>query len=53
VVVRARREVARRAFRPVVQACRIVPGELLGTAGVFGAARTFLDAHAAGTTSRA
>lgn len=36
-----RREVARRAFRPAVEACRIVPGELLGTAGVYGAARAF------------
>ena len=41
-----RREVARRAFRPAVQACRIVPGELPGTAGVVGAARAFLDRHA-------
>jgi hypothetical protein len=29
-----------------VQACRIVPGELPGTAGVVGAARVFLDRHA-------
>jgi hypothetical protein len=35
--------VARRAFKPAVQACRIVPGELVGTAGVYGAAKTFLD----------
>lgn len=41
-----RREVARRAFRPAVQACRIVPGILPGTAGVVGAAKVFLDAHA-------
>jgi glucokinase len=41
-----RREVARRAFRPAVQACRIVPGVLPGTAGVVGAAKVFLDAHA-------
>jgi glucokinase len=41
-----RREVARRAFKPAVQACRIVPGALPGTAGVVGAARAFLDAHA-------
>ncbi len=41
-----RREVARRAFRPAVQACRIVPGLLPGTAGVVGAAKVFLDAHA-------
>ena len=38
-----RREVARRAFKPAVQACRIVPGELINTAGVYGAARVFLD----------
>jgi glucokinase len=38
-----RREVARRAFKPAVAACRIVPGELAGTAGVYGAARAFLD----------
>jgi glucokinase len=40
-----KREVARRAFRPAVQACRIVPGALPGTAGVVGAAKVFLDAH--------
>lgn len=38
-----RREVARRAFKPAVAACRILPGELIGTAGVYGAARIFLD----------
>jgi len=38
-----RREAARRAFKPAVMACRIVPGELAGTAGVYGAARAFLD----------
>ena len=38
-----RREVSRRAFKPAVAACRIVPGELAGTAGVYGAARAFLD----------
>jgi glucokinase len=43
-----RREVARRAFKPAVAACRIVPGELAGTAGVYGAARAFLDQTAAG-----
>jgi glucokinase len=43
-----RREVARRAFKPAVQACRIVPGELLNTAGVYGAARVFLDQTGAG-----
>ena len=34
-----RREVTRRAFKPAVAACRIVPGELPGTAGVYGAAQ--------------
>jgi hypothetical protein len=43
-----RREVARRAFKPAVTACRIVPGELVGTAGVYGAAKVFLDAERAG-----
>jgi glucokinase len=38
-----RREIARRAFKPAVSACRIVPGELVGTAGVYGAAKTFVD----------
>jgi glucokinase len=38
-----RREVARRAFKPAVAVCRIVPAELTGTAGVYGAARSFLD----------
>ena len=42
-----RREVARRAFKPAVTACRIVPGELVGTAGVYGAAKVFLDQTAA------
>jgi glucokinase len=41
-----KREVNRRAFRPAVQACRIVPGLLPGTAGVVGAAKVFLEAHA-------
>lgn len=41
-----RREVARRAFKPAVEACRIVPGALPGTAGVVGAARAWLDQHA-------
>jgi glucokinase len=36
-----RREVRRRAFRPAVEACRIVPGSLPGTAGVVGAVATF------------
>jgi glucokinase len=39
-----RREVARRAFKPAVDVCRIVPCELTGTAGVYGAAKVFLDA---------
>lgn len=34
-------EVARRAFRPAVEVCKIVPGVLPGTAGVFGAAAGF------------
>jgi glucokinase len=41
-----RQEVARRAFRPVVAACRIVPGALTGTAGVYGAAAAFLQLRA-------
>jgi glucokinase len=45
-----RREVARRAFRPAVDACRIVPGTLHGMAGVYGAAKAFLDAREDGTT---
>ncbi len=36
-----RAEVKRRAFRPAVAACRIVPGALPGTAGVVGAVATF------------
>ncbi|HPF61172.1 MAG TPA: ROK family protein [Gemmatimonadales bacterium] len=38
-----RRVVAQRAFKPAVDACRIVPGTLSGLAGVYGAARMFLD----------
>ena len=38
-----RYEITRRAFRPAVQACSIVPGELGGLAGVYGAAKVFLD----------
>jgi glucokinase len=34
-------EVARRAFRPAVAACRILPGALPGTAGVIGAVASF------------
>jgi glucokinase len=37
-----RAEVRRRAFKPAVAACRIVPGELPGTAGVAGAIAAFL-----------
>src|SRR5918998_1885124 len=36
-----RAEVRRRAFKPAVEACRIVPGALPGTAGVVGAVATF------------
>ena len=36
-----RTEVRRRAFKPAVQAARIVPAELPGTAGVIGAVATF------------
>ena len=36
-----RAEVKRRAFRPAVEACRIVPGALSGSAGVVGAVATF------------
>jgi glucokinase len=34
-------EVARRAFKPAVAACQIVPGTLPGTAGVFGAVASY------------
>ena len=36
-----RAEVRRRAFKPAVDACRIVPGALQGKAGVIGAVATF------------
>jgi glucokinase len=36
-----RAEVKRRAFRPAVEACRIVPGALSGSAGMVGAVATF------------
>lgn len=36
-----REEVRRRAFRPAWEACRIVPGQLTGTAGVYGAVQAF------------
>ncbi|HYK82860.1 MAG TPA: ROK family protein [Gemmatimonadales bacterium] len=37
------REVKRRAFKPAVDVCRIVAGELTGTAGVYGAAAVFMQ----------
>ena len=40
-----RQEVARRAFRPAVAACRIVPGALGDAAGVYGAAESFRQLH--------
>jgi glucokinase len=40
-----RAEVRRRAFKPAVDACRIVPGTLGGTAGMVGAVKTFLTQH--------
>ncbi|MGH7582337.1 MAG: ROK family protein [Gemmatimonadales bacterium] len=43
-----RREVAKRAFLPAVNACSIIPGALHGLAGVVGAAKAFLDQRAAG-----
>ncbi|MHB0949696.1 MAG: ROK family protein, partial [Gemmatimonadaceae bacterium] len=43
-----RAEVRRRAFRPAVDACRIVPAELPGTAGVVGAVATFKAQHMGG-----
>jgi glucokinase len=36
-------EVKRRAFKPAWEACRIVPGALPGTAGVYGAAAVFMQ----------
>jgi glucokinase len=44
-----RRESKRRAFRPAIEACRIVPGQLPGTAGVIGAAAAFLRQTRDGT----
>jgi glucokinase len=38
-----RSEVQRRAFKPAVQVCRILPGALPGTAGVWGAAAVFIQ----------
>jgi len=43
-----RAEVRRRAFRPAVDAARIVPGQLPGTAGVVGAVATFKMQHLGG-----
>ena len=40
-----RSEVKRRAFKPAYDACRIVPGTLPGTAGVYGAAAVFIQKH--------
>ncbi|HET7457231.1 MAG TPA: ROK family protein [Gemmatimonadaceae bacterium] len=40
-----RAEVRRRAFKPAVEACRIVPGSLPGSAGVVGAVATFKQQH--------
>lgn len=40
-----RAEVRRRAFKPAVDACRIVPGELKDTAGVVGAVAAFAQQH--------
>jgi glucokinase len=40
-----RAEVRRRAFKPAVDACRIVPGSLPGSAGVVGAVATFKQQH--------
>lgn len=37
-----RSEVKRRAFKPAVDVCQILPGELTGTAGVWGAAAVFI-----------
>jgi glucokinase len=43
-----RAEVRRRAFKPNVEACRIVPGSLDGAAGVVGAVATYLAEYPAG-----
>ena len=40
-----RAEVRRRAFKPAVDACRILPGTLPGSAGVVGAIATFKMQH--------
>lgn len=44
-----RAEVQRRAFKPAVDACRIVPGMLGSSAGVIGAVATFLAQHGRST----
>ncbi len=44
-----RSEVKRRAFKPAVEQCRIVPGDLTGTAGVYGAAAVFVQQRRART----
>lgn len=46
-----RAEVRRRAFRPAVEACRIVPGRLGGSAGVIGAVATFKMQRMGGVAS--
>ncbi|HEY0969987.1 MAG TPA: ROK family protein [Gemmatimonadales bacterium] len=46
-----RSEVKRRAFRSAVEACRIVPGELPGTAGVVGAVAMFKACRESGALS--
>lgn len=38
-----RSEVQRRVFKPTWEACRILPGVLTGTAGVYGAAAVFMQ----------
>jgi glucokinase len=43
-----RHQVVRRAFAPSVAACRIVPGALPSTAGVYGAAKSFMAQTGAG-----
>lgn len=43
-----RAEVRRRAFKPAVDACKIVLGTLPGTAGVVGAVATFKTQHLGG-----
>jgi len=40
-----RSEVKRRAFKPAWEACKIVPGTLPGTAGVYGAGAVFIQKH--------